>query len=166
MKVPMVAMIVSVGCSGRVHRGLDGDPWPGVRSARSRQARSTAEDGDKPAFLSSARNAASSRQGKKVSAAVAGRRSRLLPALGPDQPIRGCVGRALERSDGNNMTAGAGAAQGHRGISRTLADDCVSTAGKTYPARTLALPKIFTAAGSKARRGSPPDSNLDTVVTP
>ncbi len=34
---------VSVCCSGRAHRSLDGDPWPGERSARSLQARSASE---------------------------------------------------------------------------------------------------------------------------
>jgi len=38
-------MVVSVLLSGRDHRSLDGGPWPGERSARSRQARSDAEDG-------------------------------------------------------------------------------------------------------------------------
>jgi hypothetical protein len=38
-------------------------------------------------FCLPARNAAVSRQGKKAGAAVAGRRSRPWPALGPDQPI-------------------------------------------------------------------------------
>jgi hypothetical protein len=51
--------------SGRANRSLDGGPWPGERSARSRQARSAAEDGGRRLFCS-ARNAATSRQGKKA----------------------------------------------------------------------------------------------------
>src|ERR1700735_1544983 len=71
----MVAMVVSVLLSGRDHRSLDGGPWPGERSARSRQARSEAEDGVRRLFCP-ARNAAAWRQGKKAGVAVAGRRSR------------------------------------------------------------------------------------------
>ncbi len=37
--------------SGRDHRSLDGGPWPGERSARSREARSAAEDGGRRLFL-------------------------------------------------------------------------------------------------------------------
>jgi len=36
--------------SGRAHRSLDGGPWPGERSARSRQAQSIAEDGGSRLF--------------------------------------------------------------------------------------------------------------------
>src|SRR5260221_8992608 len=61
--------------SGRDHRGLDGGPWPGERSARSRQARSAAEDGGRR-FFCLARNAATLRQGKKAGVAVGGRLSR------------------------------------------------------------------------------------------
>jgi hypothetical protein len=43
-------MVVSVLLSGRDHRSLDGDPWPGERSSRSRQARSEAEDGGRRLF--------------------------------------------------------------------------------------------------------------------
>jgi hypothetical protein len=68
-------MVVSVLLSGRDRRSLDGGPWPGERSARSRQARSAVEDGGRRLFCL-ARNAATSRQGKKVGVAVAGRRSR------------------------------------------------------------------------------------------
>jgi hypothetical protein len=58
-------MVVSVLLSGRDHRSLDGGPWPEERSARSRQARSKAEDGVGRLFCL-ARNAAPSRQGKKA----------------------------------------------------------------------------------------------------
>jgi hypothetical protein len=43
-------MVVSVLLSGRDHRSLDGGPWPGERSARSRKARSAAEDGESLLF--------------------------------------------------------------------------------------------------------------------
>ena len=52
-----------------------------------------AEDGESLLFCLPARNAALGGRGKKQARAVAGRRSRPLPSLGPDQPIRGCVGR-------------------------------------------------------------------------
>src|SRR6266851_4692326 len=87
--------------SGRADRSLDGGPWPGKRSARRHQAQSIAEDGGRRLFCP-ARNAATSRQGKKAGLAVAGRRSRRSRPSGPDPSIRGCVGRARKRTDGDH----------------------------------------------------------------
>jgi hypothetical protein len=58
------------GCSGRDHRGLDGDPKTGHRSDRSRKARSEAEDGGGRLFwLRDAKR--DTRGGKKPEAAIA-----------------------------------------------------------------------------------------------
>ncbi|QOZ26658.1 hypothetical protein XH93_25890 [Bradyrhizobium sp. CCBAU 51753] len=91
--MPMVAMIISV-CFARAapiaaSMAILG---PGAIGPQPLRPAAPAEDGDKPAFLSFARNAAASRQGKKAGAAVAGRRSRPLPPPGLDQPNRDCVG--------------------------------------------------------------------------
>src|SRR5258705_13506172 len=50
--------------SGRANRSLDGGPWPGERSARSRQAQSIAEDGGRRLFCP-ARMPPLGRRGKK-----------------------------------------------------------------------------------------------------
>ena len=101
VKVPMVAIVVFLSLSGRDHRCLDGGPWPGERSARSRQARSRAEDGMRRLFCA-ARNAAPSRQGKKADEAVAGRRSRHCRPSGLIRPSEVAWVGARERTDGDH----------------------------------------------------------------
>ena len=97
----MVAMVVSVLFSGRDHRSPDGGPWPGERSTRSRQARSAAKDGGRRLFCL-ARNAATSRQGKKAGVAVAGRRSRRSRPSGLIRPFEDALVRAYKRTDGDH----------------------------------------------------------------
>jgi hypothetical protein len=97
----MVAMVVSVLLSGRDHRSLDGGPWPGERSARSRQARSAAKDGGRRLFCL-ARNAATWRQGKKAGEAVAGRRSRRSRPSGLIRPFEVAWDAPIKQTDGDH----------------------------------------------------------------
>ena len=87
--------------SGRDHRSLDGGPWPGERSARSRQARSAAEDGGRRLFCL-ARNAATSWQGKKAGVAVAGRRSRRSRPSGLIRPFEVAWDAPIKQTDGGH----------------------------------------------------------------
>ena len=68
--------------SGRANRSLDGGPWPGERSARSRQAQSIAEDGGRRLFLSreECRRLAA---GKKSRPSRCGKAIEAQPSLGP-----------------------------------------------------------------------------------
>src|SRR5712664_1672702 len=115
----MVAMVVSVLFSGRDHRSLDGGPWPGERSARSRQARSIAEDGGRRLFCL-ARNAAW-RQGKKAGRAVAGRRSRLAVPRALIRPFAVASDAPVNELMETTMTAAIIDAQG-LGIDRSHQD--------------------------------------------
>src|SRR5271156_3460963 len=109
----MVAMVVSVLLSGRDHRSLDGGPWPGERSACSRQARSDAEDGVRRLFCP-ARNAATWRQGKKAGLAVAGRRSRQSRPSGLIRPFEvAWRTRPSNRPMKTTMITAVVTAQGH-----------------------------------------------------
>jgi hypothetical protein len=122
-------MVVSVLLSGRDHRSLDGGPWPGERSARSRQARSTAEDGGRRLFCL-ARNAATLRQGKKAGVAVAGRRSRRSRPSGLIRPFEVAWDAPINGLMETTMSAVIAAAQGYRIIGRTKAYARVSTTVK------------------------------------
>lgn len=73
VKVPMVAMVIFLCCSGRAHRSLDGCPWPGERSARSRKGRSASGGWRMPAFLSSREECRAWRQGKKAGVSRCGK---------------------------------------------------------------------------------------------
>ena len=99
--------------SGRDHRSLDGGPWPGERSARSRKARSNAEDGGSRLFCLPARNAAPSRQGKKAGRAVAGRRSRRSRPSGLIRPFEVAWDAPIKQTDGDHHDCG------HRRRART-----------------------------------------------
>lgn len=74
---------------------------PGERSARSRQARSAAEDGGRRLFCF-ARNAAPSRQGKKAGVAVAGRRSRRSRPSGLIRPFEVAWDAPIKQTDGDH----------------------------------------------------------------
>jgi hypothetical protein len=103
-------------------------PWPGERSARSRQAQSIAEDGGRR-FFCPARNAAAWRRGKKAGLAVAGRRSRRSRPSGPDPSIRGCVGTdPSNRPMETHMTAAIVDTQG-----RVTADRIKTCVGASTP---------------------------------
>jgi hypothetical protein len=142
-------MVVSVLFSGRDHRSLDGGPWPGERSARSRQARSAAEDGGRRLFCL-ARNAATLQQGKKAGVAVAGRRSRRSRPSGLirpfevawDAPIKqtdgdhhGCYRRCGTRiwHHGSNKDARPRIPEGNGATWRTMAHDSVSRRCRSRP---------------------------------
>src|ERR1035437_1657092 len=131
----MVAMVVSVLLSGRDHRSLDGGPWPGERSARSRQARSRAEDGVRRLFCL-ARNAATSRQGKKAGLAVAGRRSRHSRPSGLIRPFEvAWVARPSNKTAGTTMTIAIVTAQEHGNTGRERPAPEHQRKGKARPGK-------------------------------
>src|SRR5882672_3577838 len=109
VKVPMVAMVVLlVCCSGRDHRGLDGDREAGGDRDAPLAAEAAAEDGGTKTFLGSARNARHA-QGKKVDGPPLRAGDRGVAGPRPDQPIRGSVVRKpgqTKRSHGNQSCAG------------------------------------------------------------
>src|SRR5215207_11112698 len=103
MKEPMVAMVVSVCCSGRAHRSLDGDPWPGERSARSPLARSVSGGRREPAFLTSREECRAFAAGEKSRRSRCGKAIEAFwPPLGPDQPFEVALDASPERTDGDN----------------------------------------------------------------
>jgi hypothetical protein len=131
-------MVVSVLLSGRDHRSLDGGPWPGERSARSRQARSTAKDGGSRLFCL-ARNAATSRQGKKAGEAVAGRRSRRSRPSGLIRPFEVAWDAPQNGLMETSMTATIEPAQGHGLTDRAKTHPRVSTKTKACPKDMIAF---------------------------
>ncbi|MGY3586627.1 hypothetical protein ACVIGB_004314 [Bradyrhizobium sp. USDA 4341] len=109
-------------------------PCPGSDRPAATRPAAPAEDGESLLFCLPARNAAAWRQGKKAGAAVAGRRSRLLPPLGLDQPNRDCVERVptTELTEISVATA-PGAASDSGWIGRKRADVRASLAARTQP---------------------------------
>src|ERR1700683_2525513 len=133
----MVAMVVSVLLSGRDHRSLDGGPWPGERSARSRQARSTAEDGGSRLFCL-ARNAAPSRQGEKGGGAVAGGRSRRSRPSGLIRPFEVAWDAPIKQTDGDRYDCHHRHRTGYGITGRAKTCACASTKGEGGTWRTMA----------------------------
>ena len=85
---------------GRVHRSLDGDPWPGERSARSPWARSVSGGRREPAFLTSREECRVFRgRGKKQAEPLREGDRGLWPALGLDQPFEVALDASHERTD-------------------------------------------------------------------
>ena len=98
----MVAMVVSVLLSGRDHRSLDGGPWPGERSARSRQARSTAKEGARR-VICVPRGMPPFAAGEINRRSPCGKAIEARPSLGLDPSIRGCVRCApIKQIDGDH----------------------------------------------------------------
>ncbi len=134
---------------------------PGSDRPAAVRPEAPAEDGESRLFWLPARNAAAWRQGKKAGVALAGRRSRLWPALGPDQPFEVHAGCAPRRTDGDHHRNRTDATHRNGWFDQTHADVSASTPGQALRRRTIATGIAASRARSKAWPALP--CNVSTV---